>query len=460
MFRYMRHERGFYRKVIALAMPIILQNIITNTLGIVDTFMVGLLGQTPMAGVTLANVPISVIQVFFFGVQSGAAVLISQFWGKGDRTSINRVIGLSWYGAGIVSISFAAVMLLIPQQFMSLFGNDTAVIAEAVNYGRIVCLSYVLNGFTLVYLGAHRSMANPKVGMYMLAASMCVNTFLNWVLIFGKLGAPAMGVKGAALATLLARVVEFIIMIVHILWNRRFRLNWRLVLRPGTPMLHKMVRYASPVILNETLWGLGHGMYATIIGHMPDSAALLSAYTIAMNIERLCAATAFGLAGATAILVGREIGAGRSHKDVYELGLTLNTLTVVMGAIIGAILLLISRLWMPVYLFPLFHLSRQAAQAAVIMLTVQAVIMPLQNFNSTNVIGVLRGGGDVRAAMVIDVSPLWLVALPAAAVAGLVLDLGILWVYLAMSLEQAVKFFMGVWRMQSGKWINDVTLVN
>ena len=165
-------------------------------LAMADTFMVGMLGEAPMAGVALANIPIFVVQLFFFGVQSGSTVLISQYWGKGDREAINRVIGVALWAVNLVSVTFALVLLLFPVPFLSLFGNEPEVVALAAEYGRLIGLSYVFNGMTLVYLAAWRSMERPRLGMYILAVSMGINTFLNWVLIFGKLGAPALGVTG------------------------------------------------------------------------------------------------------------------------------------------------------------------------------------------------------------------------------------------------------------------------
>ena len=218
----MKREPGFYRNIVALALPIVLQNLVTSTLAMADTFMVGLLGEVPMAGVTLANIPFYALQMFFFGVQSGSAVLISQYWGKGDRKAISRILGLGWLVVGVCSSLFSAFLMTDPARFMGLFGNDPAAVDVAARYGRIVCLSYVLNGINLVYMGAHRSMENPRLGLYMLSASMLTNTFLNWVLIFGKLGAPKLGVEGAALATLISRCVELLIVIGHALWGKHF----------------------------------------------------------------------------------------------------------------------------------------------------------------------------------------------------------------------------------------------
>ena len=457
MLNVMKREPGFYRNILALAGPIVLQNLVTSTLAMADTFMVGLLGEVPMAGVTLANIPFYALQMFFFGVQSGAAVLISQYWGKGDRRAINRILGLSWLVVGLVSTLFCVVLLSGPERFMGLFGNDPAAVDVAARYGRIVCLSYVLNGITLVYVGAHRSMENPKLGLYMLSVSMLTNTFLNWVLIFGELGAPKMGVEGAALATLISRCVELGVMFLHIARSRHFRIEPAALLRPGREMAAKLFRYATPVILNETLWGIGTGMYPTIMGHMENSTEILAAYTVAGNVEKLALVALIGLASTAAIVVGREIGAGR-RKTVYEVGVALNVLSVGTGLVVGGVLALLTVTVLPRYVFPLFQLSPSTVGIATTMLFMLAVMMGPRAFNFTNIVGVLRGGGDVRAATVIDLIPLWTVSIPASALFGLVLKWGIFWVYVGISLDQVAKFFLGVWRLRSGEWINDLTV--
>ena len=221
----MNRGAAFYRNVVRLALPILLQNLCTTLLGLIDTFMVGALGEAPLAAVLVANIPVFVIQLVIFGLQSGSSVLISQFWGKGDTESINRVIGLGCYVAGAISLAFASVMFFLPEQLMGLLTDNQELVPLAAQYARIVGFSYIFNSLTGVYVGAHRSMENPKLGMIIFGASMLTNAFLNWVFIFGNLGAPALGVVGAAVATLSARVLEFVIMFSYALTNHRFRLK-------------------------------------------------------------------------------------------------------------------------------------------------------------------------------------------------------------------------------------------
>ncbi len=452
----MKRGRAFYHDVALLALPILLQNLTTTFLGLIDTFMVGTLGEAPLAAVLVANTPVFVIQLVIFGLQSGSSVLISQFWGKGDTDSINRVVGLGCYLAGAISVVFAAVMFLLPEPLMGLLTDNQELVPLAAEYARIVGFSYIFNSITGVYVGAHRSMENPKLGTIIFSLSMCANTFLNWVLIFGNLGAPALGVAGAATATLLSRILEFIVMASYALTNRRFRLQPALLLRPGRALLQKFLRYSGPVVCNETLWGLGTSLYKVILGHMEGSTEILAARALAGNIEDICSVAIFAVAGTSAIVIGREIGAGR-RDTVYEVGAALDTLAMLCALVIGALLLLCTWFLFPWLLYPAFQLSPAAGDIATMMLTFTGLFLALRSFNSVNIVGVLRGGGDVRAATAIDLTPMWCVALPAAALLGLVFRLDIFWVYVGIELEQIVKFFAGIWRFRSCEWINDVT---
>lgn len=459
MLSYMKRGRLFYQDVAVLALPIIFQNLITESLGLLDTFMVGMLGEAPMAGVTLANIPIFVVLLLIFGLQSGASVLISQFWGRQDLDSINRVIGIGAYVAGAITALFALLMFAFPHEFMGLFSNNAEIVDIAAEYGRIVGFSYIFNSLTQVYLGAHRSMENPKLGLCVLSVSMCTNTLLNWVFIFGNLGAPALGVKGAAIATLTSRILEFLVMAAYAVLNKRFRLRPALLLRPGKALLNSYVRYSTPVVLNETFWGLGTSLYPTIMGYMAESKSILAAYAISGNIEKVCTVVVFAIAGTAAIIVGREIGAGRA-STVYDTGKALNTLAFLSGLVVGGLGICGTLFFVAPTVYPLFGLSDQASSIATMMLVVIFSTLSVRSFNSTNIVGVLRGGGDVRAATATDLIPLWLCALPLSALAGLGLKAGIFWVYVAMASEQFLKFFLGVWRFKSGAWIHDVTQIS
>ena len=348
-------------------------------------------------------------------------------------------------------------MGFLPERFMGLFGNDPAVVATAARYARIVGWSYFFDSFVQVYIGVHRAMGDPNRGLIILGVSMASNTFLNWVFIFGNLGAPQLAERGAALATLLARVLSCAIAVGWAVLDREFKLDPVLLVRPGGEMVRRFVRFSTPVMCNETFWGLGSSLFPTIMGHMEGSEEILAAYAIAGNITNLCTVGVFAIAGTAAILVGQEIGSGRADQ-VRSLGALLDVLAFLFGiAAGGAFLALLHLLVIPV-LYPLFKLTPSAGDICTMMLTMVFLLLPLRSFDTTNIVGVLRGGGDVRMATLIDLTPLGAVALPLAVLSGLVFQLGILWVYLSMMSENVVKTVLGTKRFLSGRWINDVTL--
>ncbi len=457
MFRALHRESGFYRRLWTLAAPMILQNIITTSLGFADIFMVGLLGNAEMAAATAANVPVFIIQVVIFGFQSGIAVLVSQYWGRGDTDSINRCLGVALYAVTGFSTLLALITFLFPAQVLRLITPNEELVDLAVRYIQIVGFSYIFNGISSIYAGIQRSTEYPKFGMLLFGVSMCVNTFLNFVLIFGHFGAPAMGITGAAVATLTSRVVEFVIAAVFALSSRRLPLRWSCILRPGRAIVRSFLTYSTPVVCNEAMWSIGTSMLTVIMGHMANSQDMLAAYALVGNIDKLSTVVCFGLAGSAAVIVGKEIGQGHSRERVYEVSWTLLLVSMLVGGAVMALLLVLLPIFFRPVLFPLFQLAPGAAEAATYLAVVYAVFMPMRAFDITNITGVLRAGGDARVASLIDIGPLWLAAIPLMALAGLVLDAPTWVVCIAMQAENLLKCPIGLVRFHSRKWINDVT---
>ena len=457
MFRALHRESGFYRRLWTLAAPMILQNIITTSLGFADIFMVGLLGNAEMAAATAANVPVFIIQVVIFGFQSGMAVLVSQYWGRGDTDSINRCLGVALYAVTGFSTLLALITFLFPAQVLRLITPNEELVDLAVRYIQIVGFSYIFNGISSIYAGIQRSTEYPKFGMLLFGVSMCVNTFLNFVLIFGHFGAPAMGITGAAVATLTSRVVEFVIAAVFALSSRRLPLRWSCILRPGRAIVRSFLTYSTPVVCNEAMWSIGTSMLTVIMGHMANSQDMLAAYALVGNIDKLSTVVCFGLAGSAAVIVGKEIGQGHSRERVYEVSWTLLLVSMLVGGAVMALLLVLLPTFFRPVLFPLFQLAPGAAEAATYLAVVYAVFMPMRAFDITNITGVLRAGGDARVASLIDIGPLWLAAIPLMALAGLVLDAPTWVVCIAMQAENLLKCPIGLIRFHSRKWINDVT---
>lgn len=457
MFSLLKQDKSMYRRLLTLGLPIMLQNLITSCVGFADTIMVGLVGQNQLAGVSLSNNIFFVEQLFVFGIMSGGSVLMSQYWGKRDTDSINRIFGIGTMAAGVFTLIFATLVFLMPTQIMSIVSYDDNLVSVAAEYGRIVAYSYFLNALTMVYVAAQRSMENPRFGMTVLGISCGLNLLLNWVLIFGKLGFEPMGVIGAAWATLISRCVELAFTVVYMtLIDKRMHFNLKLALRPGITLVKDFIKYATPVVANEALWGLGTSIYPIIYGHMANASDIVAAYAVSGNVEKLVTVVTFAIANATAVMVGNEIGRGRSHEQVQRVGGWLLLISVMAGVLSGGIIIGVNALWSRSVIMPLFSLNENAVRIAMTMLYLIGGFMVTRNFNSTLIVGVLRGGGDVRCGMYIDVGAMYLYTVPVAALTGLVLKWDIAIVYTLILLEEAVKTVFGFVRYRSGKWIRSV----
>lgn len=456
MLKRISRDKHFYINVLALSAPMILQNIINNSLTMLDTFMIGTLGEEALSGVTLANTVFFIIALFVFGLQGGCSVLISQYWGKGDETTINRIVGIGFGLSALIGLITGIGISLFPKQIYSLSTNDPALISVAVEYARAVAFAQFFNGLSMLYIAAQRSMENPKLGLFILVMSMLLNTFLNWVLIFGKLGFPAMGVKGGAYATLISRIIEFIVTFSYAFRTRRFRLNLKAILHPGWIIFKDFLKYSLPVVTNEFLWGLGFSLYTVIIGHMPNAIESVAAYTITLNVERLLSAVYFGIGSAASILVGKALGAN-DKEGAHMIGTTMVSLTFVCGIVAALLMLVLSHAVVIPYIFPLFGAGELTKAIGSIMLTIVSISIPFRAFNFCNIVGVLRGGGDVKAGMLLDVGSMYLVSLPIAYITAFVIGAPIITVFLFIHAEEVVKFIFGLIRFCQKKWLRNVT---
>ena len=453
---YLRQGRGFYRSAIALMLPMILQNLVTNFMALADSFMVGALGETELAAVTMANSVFYVLSLIIFGIQSGTGVLVAQYYGKGRLDAINRIMGMGYYVSLGLTALIALLAFFFPMQLMQLVTNNPDLWEPGAEYARIVGFSYVCMAFSGVYIAVQRSMENPGLGAILLTVSGALNILLNYMFLFGKWGAPAMGCAGAAVATLLSRVLEVLVVTGCFFRSKRLPVKPGLMLRPGRIIAGDFIKYSLPVVLNEGMWSLAMSLYSIIMGHMPNSTPILAAYTIAGNIDRMAAVALFAAGNAAAVIIGRDIGCGDT-KEIYGKGVALNFVCFVTGIISMGILLTIRATLLDGFIFPLMDISAEAGELAKMMLAFIAVVMPLRSLNLCNIVGVFRGGGDVRFGLICDIGPLYCVCLPAAALCGLVFGLGITAVYVCICLDDFCKVFLCLPRLRSGKWINSVT---
>lgn len=440
----------FYKGVLAITLPIALQNIISLGVNMMDIIMLGQLGDVAIAAANLGGQPFMILNVIGFGLASGAAVLISQYWGKRDVLRIRQIISLSLRFALGAAVLFTLVGRLLPVQVLRIFSTDAAVIQEGAAYLEWLAVSFVFYSFSNCYIMCLRAVEQVKVSMVIYSCSFFVNVFFNYCFIFGKLGAPELGVRGAALGTILARLFECAAALLYMCFIEkrvRFTPRWLFKFRSG--MFRDYIRNSVPVVSNELLWAIGLAVINLTIGRM--GASFTSAVSIVNVVNNLVSVFIFGMANATAVVVGKIIGEGRL-KDAHRAANSTVAVSLALSFICTA-LLLAGR----TPIMSLYRVSAEAYGIAVSLLTILAFIQPFQAVGVVMVVGVLRGGGDVRTNLLLDSGLMWALAIPLGLLGGFVLHWSAPLVFFCMRCDNIVKSVIGLFRLRSGKWIRVVT---
>lgn len=440
----------FYRTVIALVVPMALQNLINVGVTAADVIMLGAVGEKALSGASLAGQIQYIMTLFLFGLTSGATVLTAQYWGKGDKKAIEKILGMAVKAAVCVTALFTVAAFAIPEYLMRIFTSDPEVIAEGINYLQIVGFTYLMIGITQAYLYIMRSVERVVVATVVYLMSLICNIILNAVFIFGLFGLPAMGVRGAALGTLCARILEVVLVAGYArIFNKEIKLRMKYVIHTDRVLFRDFMQYALPVVINEVMWGLGTATNTAILGHMGSAA--VAANSVAQVARQLATVVAFGLSSAAAIQLGKTIGEKKTeHAKAYAKQFII--LSVVMGAIGGALILAIS----PVAAAAL-SLTDTAKDYLRIMFLVMSYFVIGQAFNSTMVVGVFRSGGDTRFGLILDVTTMWCCSILFGFLAAFVFKLSVPIVYMILMSDEIIKIPITYKRYRSYKWLKDVT---
>lgn len=440
----------FYKSVFALVIPMALQNLINVGVTAADVIMLGKVGEKALSGASLAGQVQYIMVLFLFGLTSGATVLTAQYWGKDDKKTIEKILALGMKAAVVVTAVFMIAALVIPGMLMKIFTNDPEVTAQGIQYLRIVAFSYVIMGITQVYLYVMRSVERVVVATVVYLISLIVNVVLNAIFIFGLLGCPAMGIQGAALGTLIARITELVLVFGYArFFNKdiKFRINY--FLRTDKILVQDFLRYALPVVMNEVMWGLGTAANTAILGHMGSAA--VAANSVAQVARQLATVVAFGLSSATAIYLGKTIGEKKfEHAKAYANRFLW--LSVIMGTLGGVLILAAS----PVAAAAL-SLSVEAKGYLKFMFFIMSYFVVAQSFNTTMVVGTFRSGGDTRFGLIMDVSTMWGGSILFGWLAAFVFKCSVPVVYMILMCDELIKVPITWIRYKSFKWLKDVT---
>ena len=443
-------NKKFYKTLITLCIPIIIQNLLSNLINMVDTIMVGGLGEISVASIGIANQYFFLYNMALSGIIGGASLFIAQFYGKNDKLNIRKITGLSVISALMIGITFMIVALFSPKFIIYFFSKDLDVIKVATNYFSIIGFCYLIIAISNVFSMGSRSIRNPKLGMICSTISLFINIILNYVFIFGKLGMPALGASGAAIATVIARIIELILLVSYIYFIKddyELRFTFKDIKLINKDLLKAYISKTTPTLLNDTLWAFGTVLYAVAYSKAGTSA--IAASQIASSTGNFFIVTAVCVAIGSSIMIGNELGADNIKKAIHY-SKKFAILVTLVGAIFG-LLLIIS---IP-GLIKLFSVSDQLMPDIKKIFVIMGILMALKTFNTFIIIGVLRSGGDTKYALFLEMGCMWIVSLPLtffAAYKGLP-------IYILVGLtytEEVVKFIFGVPRAISKKWAQNL----
>lgn len=443
-------NKRFYKVLISLCIPIIIQNLISTSVNVIDTVMISSLGETSVASIGVANQFFFLFNMSLSGITGGAGVFISQFFGKNDINNIRKVTGFSTILAIILSLVFLIPALIIPTKIINIFSYDPEVVKQCIEYFSIVVFCYPLIAISTVFSMGSRGVRNPKLGMFCSAIALCINIVLNYGLIFGNLGLPALGVKGAALATVIARIVELILILSYV-----YLLKKDYILRFGvnnlkslnSEFINSLLAKSLPIFLNDSLWAVGTVLYSVAYSKAGTSA--IAASQIATSTGNFFIMTAVCIANGAAIMLGNELGADYIDRAI-NYAKKFSVLVFLAGLLFGGLLILN----IPI-LLKVFTVSDSLAPDITKIFIIMGILMALKSFNVLLVIGILRSGGDTKYALFLELGCMWLVSIPLTFIAALKGAPIYVLVLLTYS-EELVKFIFGMPRALSKKWAANI----
>ncbi len=448
----MNSNKHFLKNMLKLALPIATQQLLVSCAQLVDTAMVTRLGNVVVSSVGVSSRWIFLMNLFYFGISSGAAAMIAQFWGAKEKENIKKSYGNAMlFGLG-VAVVFSCCMFFIPEIMIKVFSDEQAVIDTASQYMKIVAFMGIFSAFNQITCTALRATERVNPPLFTSIAAVCVNTTLNYIFIYGKLGFPAMGIRGAAFATLISTIVQSLLLFAVLRSSKEifndplkdfFRLNSKFIKRFSIVCL--------PVVFNEAMWAIGTNIYSMVFARQGSEA--YAGYTIFSSIEQVAFVFFVGLCHACSIMTGKTIGEG-NENGAYKLAKKFVIMTPITGVITGSILAFARE-----PLLSLLKIETQGAfDIASSLILLYCLWLPIRNIPYTLIVGTFRAGGDTKVGIVYDCVSLYALSVPVVIILGFVAKVDFVYLIMAMYLcEDIPKTIMSLHRFRSKKWIRNLT---
>lgn len=444
-----KKDKEFYKYLFFITLPIVLQSLITSSLNMLDTMMIGKVGEIELASVGIANQYYFLFSLLANAIAIGSGVLIAQLWGKKDTENIKRVLSRSLFYALILTSLFMIIGLLIPKKIISLFNTNSDVIKIGTQYLQIVIISYFFTTITFTFSSGLRSIGNTKLPMWASFIGLIVNGILNALLIFGLLGMPKLGIKGAAIATLIARIVECLIVVVSVYKKIDIlKLKFSYILSLPKSISSTLISITIPVLANEACFAFGSIAYNAIYARIGTGAA--ASIQICSTVMNLFMIGTFGLANAAVVIIGNEIGANKEDSAI-EASKKIASLAFKISIILAILMAFTAK---PIVSF--FNVSNEVKLSSEYILYVYAFIMLFRVYTAVMIVGILRGGGDATYGSILQGCTLWFVGIPLAYIAAFILHLPVYLVVAFTIVEEILKAVLILKRFKSFKWLRNV----
>ncbi len=445
-------DKSFYKMLLVLAVPIILQNLVTFSVGFIDNLMVGALGETAISGVYLGNQVQMILQILMIGIAMALQVLSMQYWGKRDTDSIKHIVAIGFRMTIVVSGAFWLVSLLFPDRVLGLFTSNAAVMAEGRDFLQFLCWSFVFFGISQHLIATMRSVEQVKIGMYISVLALVLHFILNWLLIYGNLGLPALGVRGAGISILVSRFFEAGFAAVYVLFiDRRIKLRLRDLLIRDRDMFKDFFRYGSPIIAGQVVWAVNRFVNGAIIGRF--DAGAIAAASITNMMQGIVFIFAMGVSAGVGIITGKTVGAGEYDKmKLYAK--TIQVIFLGIG-ILSALLIL-------VMMDPLLQMYNITADTKVFgrqFMSVLAVTVIGTCYQGTLLGGLVKSGGDTSFVFINDTIFVFLVVIPSSLLALLVFQAPPWVVFACLKSDEVLKCIVAVIKINRFNWMKNLTRV-
>lgn len=448
--KWLTRDRAFYQSFLRLCLTLMLEQAVILSVNLADNMMLGAYSEEALSGVAAVNQIQFVYQQLVYGVTNGLLVLGTQYWGQKRVAEIRRLSAIGLRLETALAVVLFVLVSVFSRPALRIFTPNEAFIAQGVDYLRIVRFSYPFFALTALMLGTMRMVESVRIALRVSIISLCLNVAINYLLIFGRLGAPEMGVRGAAVGTLAARAAECVIVAVHMFRREKtLDIHLRDYRRIDCAMLRDVLRVGTPVLITSALWGVSNALQTVILGHMSDSA--ISAQSISSTVFLLLKVTAVGAASAASVMIGRTVGTGDIGK-VREYSRTLQAMFLCIGAVLALMMLSLRRPLLRVY-----RVSDETRALADAYMVIQSVVLFTMSYQMPVNTGIIRGGGDTRFVLWLDLISIWGVVMPLSLLGAFVWHWPPVAVIICLNADQCFKCVPAFLRVRGDRWIKRLT---